>query len=113
MRGAGNVAKLKFKVKAPGWTPADGLANKWLKDSEGEFVRRESNNYYLIYYHGGRQIHENARTTSFNEAKDMLLQRLGDKGKRIKPKHSAKLRYEDIREPWLDRLQTQRKSMLQ
>jgi integrase len=113
MRGAGNVAKLKFKVKTPGWTPADGLANKWLKDEHGEYIRRESKNWYLIFYHGGRQIHENSRTTSFTEAKDMLLQRLGDKGKRIRPKHSAKLRYEDIREPWLDRLQAQKKAMLQ
>ena len=87
-----------------------------LKKAEGSIVRlkqrdpksgeaRESKYWYILYYQDGRQIRENTKTDEYRVAYDILLSRRKDSVEGRQPVSDIrKLRYEDLRDTYIQDL---------
>jgi integrase len=86
-----------------------------LKKGEGSIIRlrqrdmsgrvRESKFWYVLYYQDGRQVRENSKTTDYQAAYDMLVSRRRDSVEGRQPVSDIrKLRYEDLRDTYIEDL---------
>ena len=96
-----------------------------LKKGDGSIVRlkqkpdaktgeaRESKYWYILYYQDGRQVRENTKTDDYQAAYDMLVSRRRDSTEGKQPVSDVrKLRYEDLRDTYVEDLKLGKKSSL-
>src|ERR1700675_4668395 len=80
------------------------------KKGEGSIVRLkqrggESKFWYILYYQDGRQVRENTKTDDYQAAYDMLVSRRRDSADGKQPVSDVrKLRYEDLRDTYVEDL---------
>ena len=86
------------------------------KKGEGSIVRlkqrdaktgqvRESKYWYILYYQDGRQVRENTKADDYQAAYDMLVSRRRDSTEGRQPLSDVrKLRYEDLRDTYIEDL---------
>jgi integrase len=73
------------------------------RDKSGEV--RESKYWYILYYQDGRQVRENTKTADYQTAYDTLISRRRDSVEGRQPVSDIrKLRYEDLRDTYIQDL---------
>src|ERR1700719_1029021 len=87
-----------------------------LKKGEGSIIRlkqrdpktgetRDSKFWYILYYQDGRQVRENTKTDEYQAAYDILVSRRKDSIEGRQPVSDLrKLRYEDLRDTYIQDL---------
>jgi integrase len=95
-----------------------------LKKGEGSVIRlkqrdpqtgekRDSKFWYILYYQDGRQVRENTKTDNWQTAYNMLIERRRDSTDGKQPISDVKkLRYEDLRDTYIDDLKLNGKTSL-
>jgi integrase len=79
-----------------------------LKNSDGS----ESRYWYVLYRVDGRQVRESSKSESKMEAEKLLQKRMGEAGMGRKPTNVKALKYEDIREAWLQEAKNRQRGTL-